>query len=112
MHDLTGKWLGSERDVFAAVAGLGIPTVETVLLYHVVPGATITAAQAVKADGAKLTTAQGGVITVNVRKHPLQIRLWDLDPTDLNPTVVQVNLNKGNRQIAHGISRVLRPLDL
>ena len=112
VHDLTGKWLGSERDVFAAVAGLGIPTVETVLLYHVVPGATITAAQAVKADGAKLTTAQGGVITVNVRKHPLQIRLWDLDPTDLNPTVVQVNLNKGNRQIAHGISRVLRPLDL
>ena len=39
---ISGKTLLRERDVFGAVAKLGIPTVEAVLLYHVVPGATIT----------------------------------------------------------------------
>ena len=40
--DIAGSRLSSEKAVFEAVAGLGIDTVETVLLYHVVPGATIT----------------------------------------------------------------------
>src|SRR6476619_1481339 len=39
--DLTGKNYTSEKAVFAAVASLGVPTVEKVLLYHVVPGKTI-----------------------------------------------------------------------
>jgi uncharacterized surface protein with fasciclin (FAS1) repeats len=42
VRSLTGRWLRSEKDVVAAVASLGIDTVEKVLLYHVVPGATIT----------------------------------------------------------------------
>src|SRR6185437_9212405 len=33
-HDLTGKWYPSEQAVFAAVASLGIDTIEAVLLYH------------------------------------------------------------------------------
>jgi len=37
-----GHKIKSESDAFDAVAGLGIDTVETVLLYHVIPGATIT----------------------------------------------------------------------
>jgi hypothetical protein len=78
-----------------------------------VPGATITKAQARKADGAALTTAQGGTITVRVpfRRAPLVV-LVDQDPDDRNPFVVRFNLNKGNPQIAHGVSRVLRPVDL
>ena len=40
------------------------------------------------------------------------VRLVDADPDDRNPLVVQPNINKGNKQIAHGINRVLRPLDL
>jgi uncharacterized surface protein with fasciclin (FAS1) repeats len=111
VRDLTGKSLRSERAVFAAVAGLGIDTVETVLLYHVVPGATITAKQALAANGAKLTTAQGGAIRVPFTHVPL-VLLRDLDPNDANPFVVQFDLNRGNRQIAHGISLVLRPADL
>ena len=113
--DLTGKHLRSEKKVFTAVAGLGIDTVETVLLYHVVPGATITKRAALKSDGAALTTAQGSTVTVNVlrRKHHHRVvKLIDQDRNDRNPQVVDFNLNLGNRQIAHGINRVLRPIDL
>jgi uncharacterized surface protein with fasciclin (FAS1) repeats len=114
VHSLTGTWLSSEKAVFSAVAGLGIDTVETVLLYHVVPGATVTAKQAVRLNGAKLTTAQGGTVKVKVTRWcgiPT-IHLIDKDPNARNATVVQVNINKGNKQIAHGISHVPRPLDL
>jgi uncharacterized surface protein with fasciclin (FAS1) repeats len=113
-EDLTGKHIQSERKVFAAVASLGLPTVETVLLYHVVPGATINSKAALKAKGVKLTTAQGGKVTVNVvhYKGKQQIRLLDKDRNSRNPRVIVADINKGNKQIAHGIDRVLRPLDL
>ena len=113
VKDLTGRWVVRESAVFAAVAGLGIDTVETVLLYHVVPGATIIKRQALRADGARLTTAQGGTITVRVpfRRYPLVV-LRDADRDDANPVVRRFDLNRGNVQIAHGITRVLRPVDL
>ena len=83
-----------------------------VLLYHVVPGATITYRQALKAKGARLTTAlEGSTVRVKVR-HRVFVELVDADRNDRNPFVVQPNLNKGNRQIAHGIDRVLRPVNL
>ena len=47
-----------------------------------------------------------------VDTHPPVIRLIDLDPNDRNPRVVKFDLNAGNMQIAHGINRVLRPLDI
>ena len=113
VHDLTGKTLASEKAVFAAVAGLGIPTVEAVLLYHVVPGATITAAMALKSNGAKVKTALGSTIRVAVYGGPV-ISLWDKDNNSRNPRVILslVDINKGNKQIAHGIDRVLRPIAL
>ena len=40
------------------------------------------------------------------------MQLVDADRNDRNPFVVQPNVNKGNRQIAHGIDRVLRPVNL
>lgn len=109
--DVTKKRFTNEKAVFEAVAGLGIPTVETVLLYHVVPGKTIDARTALRSDGARLTTAQGGKITVDVRRWH-RIHLVDADRDDRNPRVVQTDINKGNRQIAHGIDRVLRPVNL
>ncbi|MFN8077845.1 MAG: fasciclin domain-containing protein [Kineosporiaceae bacterium] len=113
VKDLTGKAPNTEKAVFAAVAGLGIDTVETVLLYHVVPGATIDSKTALGADGAALTTAQGGKITVDVRGNKSKvIVLVDADTDDLDPRVSVVDINKGNKQIAHGISRVLRPVNL
>ncbi len=110
VRDLTGKTPRREKAVFKTVKSLGVDTVEAVLLYHVVPGARITAAKALKADGAKLKTALGPRIKVNVEHG--SIRLIDKDRDDLNPEVVIVNINKRNKQIAHGINRVLRPVDL
>ena len=113
VKELTGKSIHTEAGVFAAVASLGIPTVEAVLLYHVVPGATIPSSVAVKADKAVLKTAQGGLIRVAVNAGP-KIVLVDRDPYITSPTVIlsQVDINKGNKQIAHGIDRVLLPLPL
>ncbi len=114
--DLTHRWYPSESQVFAAVAGLGIDTVEQVLLYHVVPGATITSRQALRSDGAVLQTAlPGATFKVDVLSRWLPIvRLIDADRNDVNPFLVpsKLDLNQGNQQIAHGISFVLRPADL
>ena len=113
--DLTGSWERTEAGVFADVASLGLDTVEAVLLYHVVPGATIDSATAVASDGAVLTTAQGGTFTVDVlSKRGAVVRLVDGDPTDRDPLLDRrrLDLNTGNVQIAHGIRFVLRPLDL
>lgn len=111
VKDLTGKKPRTEKQTFAAVASLGINTVETVLLYHVVPGTRITYRQALKADGVRLTMASGGVVRVDVRLGK-RVKLLDADRNDANPRIVQRNINKGNKQIAHGINRVLRPVNL
>jgi Fasciclin domain len=113
VFQLTGDRPGTESATFDAVAGLGVKTVEQVLLYHVVPGSTITYAQAKKADGAKLTTASADR-KFQVVVNGSTVRLRDRDNDAPNPRVVQQlsDLNKGNKQIAHGISRVLRPIDL
>ena len=113
--ELTGTRFKTEKKVFNALAGLGIDTIETVLLYHVVPGATIDSKRALGANGVALTTAQGGSLAVDVIFPKLRIvQLQDQDPdaTDpfLNPRALDIN--KGNKQIAHGIVLVLRPIDL
>ncbi|WP_197025995.1 fasciclin domain-containing protein [Nocardioides sp. URHA0020] len=111
---VTGKKPASESATFKKVAGLvDVDTLEAILLYHVVPGARINAAQASKADGAKLKTAAGLNLRVNVKRSGA-IKLLDKDKDAWNATVIpsKVNINKGNTQIAHGISRVLRPADL
>jgi uncharacterized surface protein with fasciclin (FAS1) repeats len=114
--DFGGQKVTKERAAFTAVAGLGTDTVETVLLYHVIAGAKINAKSALKADGAKLTTAQGGTIKVKVkgRGTHVSISLKDRDPDSRDPRVIlsAVDINSGNKQIAHGIDRVLRPVDL
>ncbi len=112
VKDLTGNKLNSEKKVFAAVAGLGIDTVESVLLYHVVPGKKLNAKRVVRRDGKAVATAlDGASVTVKVKGNG-SVKLKDLDPDAGNAKVVGLNINKGNRQIAHAINRVLRPLDL
>ena len=114
VHDLTGKRPRSERATFNRLTkAAGVDTIEQVLLYHVVPGATITYAMAKASDGAALKTALGPVVRVDVRRHG-RIALLDRDFNDANPLIKRSarNINQGNRQIAHGINRVLRPGDL
>jgi uncharacterized surface protein with fasciclin (FAS1) repeats len=112
VRDLTGTAPDTERAVFAAAATLGVDTIEQVLLFHVVPGQTLTSGKVLKADNVELVTAEGGDIRVNVRRAGIFLR--DDDPDDQNPRVIPslLDINRGNRQIAHGISEVLRPVNL
>lgn len=114
--DLTGKTIKSEKKVFdTLVEAAGVDTIETVLLYHVIPGKTLTSPKVLKANGAKLKTAQGGTIKVKVKTgHSVSVTLKDADKNATDPQAVldQLDLNKGNKQVAHGIDRVLRPIDL
>ena len=107
---LTGTAPASEQAAFTAVAGLGIDTVETVLLYHVVPGTAILSEAALKANGATLTTALTGK-TIAVSVKGTTITLGDYDKLANDPTVVleKVDINKGNKQVAHAINQVLLP---
>jgi uncharacterized surface protein with fasciclin (FAS1) repeats len=107
---LSGQPVKTEAAAFKAVAGLGIDTVEQVLLYHVVPGATILSQDALKANGAKLKTAEGKNVGVRVTSKPAII-LIDRAPKLANPRVIldKVDINKGNKQVAHGINGVLLP---
>jgi len=108
---LTGKKIKTEAAAFKAVAVLGVDTVEQVLLYHVVPGGPILSGDALKANGAKLKSADmNKTIKVKVTKKP-NIILIDKAKKIANPRVNldQVDINKGNKQVAHGINGVLLP---
>lgn len=107
---LTGKKAKTEAAALKTVASLGIPKVEQILLYHVVPGDAILSGDALKANGASLQTAAAGkVIKVGVKGT--KITLTDYNKKLENPVVLlsQVDINKGNKQVAHGIDAVLMP---
>ena len=111
---LTHKKVTSEAAAFKAVASLGIPTVEKVLEYHVIPGQTILSSDALKANGAMLATAlPGASIGVRVNDMKPSITLVDKATKLPNPQVIltQVDINKGNKQVAHGINAVLLPMN-
>jgi uncharacterized surface protein with fasciclin (FAS1) repeats len=113
--DLTGKRPGTEKKTVKKLLKIAdVNTIETVLLYHVVPGATLASPKVIKAAKArtKLTTAQGGTVKVVNRKG--NITLVDKDPDLADPTVILngIDINRGNKQIAHAVDRVLLPVDL
>ncbi len=90
------------------VDALGLANIEQILLYHVAPGVKINAKTAADSDGAKLDMANMQTVGVNVTKEGifLKDKNKDLD----NPNVVVTDINKGNKQIAHAINRVLLPV--
>jgi len=113
--DLTGKRPGTEKKTVNALLKIAdVNTIETVLLYHVVPGATLASPKVIAAakKGTKLKTAQGRKVKVLNRKG--NITLIDKDPDFANPTVILngIDINRGNKQIGHAIDRVLLPLNL
>ena len=78
-----------------------------VLLYHVVPGAKINAKAAAQSDDVKLDMANGQTVKVNVTKDGILLK--DKAREIANPKVIVTDINKGNKQIAHAINRVLLP---
>lgn len=116
VQDLTGQRPDSEAAVFAAVAGLGVDMVKTVLTYHVVP-ASISygdARRAVASGSATLPTLHGATVSAeSAGRWWRLIRLVDQDPDLRDPIVVLPNVQGrlANGYI-HGIDRVLIPVDL
>ncbi|WP_457205297.1 fasciclin domain-containing protein [Nocardioides sp. P5_C9_2] len=113
--DLTGTAPKNEKDTVAAiVATYDIDTIESVLLYHVVAGATLTSTKVVAAakKKQKITMANGATIRVKLMKGKVVLVDKDKNDRDARAIPMLLDLNKGNRQVAHGIDRVLRPLDL
>ncbi len=117
VKDLTGQTPKREQAVFKRVAAAAgdIDTLETVLLYHVVAGKTLTSPKVVAAaeQGASVETAAGASFGVRADGNG-RIRLADADRDDKDPRAIPrlLDVNRGNKQVAHGINRVLRPLDL
>jgi uncharacterized surface protein with fasciclin (FAS1) repeats len=111
---VAGSRPSSEQQTYDVLSTVGVDTIESVLLYHVVPGAPITYRQAKMADGAELTTANGATLRVDYRPRSGKVLLVDQDTNARNAFVYRAlkNINEGNRQIAHGVSQVLRPIDL
>lgn len=106
---LTGKTFKSEARIANAVMSLGAKTVEKVILYHVVIGDPILSPAALQANGANLNAASGE--TIGVRVSGTNIRLVDKSKKHTNALVIlgAVDINKGNKQVAHGISQVMLP---
>jgi hypothetical protein len=114
VYELTGRWYWSEQRVFEQVAALGLDTVENVLRYHIVP-AKISYRDALRADGAVLgTLLPDADITVDVRGSFFKrVVLQDLDTDDRDARVIRPNVGgEAANGFAHGINRVLRPVDL
>lgn len=115
VEDLTGTAPKSEKaTVDAILATYDVDTIEEVLLYHVVAGKTLNSTKVVAAakKKQKITMANGATIRVKLMKG--KVVLVDKDKNDRDARAIPklLDLNKGNRQIGHGIDRVLRPLNL
>ncbi len=115
VREISGQWIRSEADVFAAVVGLGVETVGNVLAYHVVP-ARISYRDALASDGASVPTLlPGATIEVDVKRFFFfkYVQLVDADTNDRDPIVIRPNIGgEASNGFAHGIDRVLRPIDL
>jgi len=113
VFDLTGTRPATERATFRVVASLGVDTIEQILLYHVIVGPAIDSSAALGANGVKLQTAAGTgpKNRIEVRVYPRVPAIWlrDTNTKLKNPKVLlsKVDINAGNKQIAHGINRVL-----
>lgn len=108
----TAKALGVEARtekglVNKLVDAFGVGGIEEILLYHVVPGIKINAKAAAESDGAILTMANEQTVKVNVTRDGIFLK--DKNTDVANPKVIVTDINKGNRQIAHAINRVLLP---
>jgi uncharacterized surface protein with fasciclin (FAS1) repeats len=109
-------WFASEAEVLAKLVEIeaGAPgTLQTVILYHAVQGQIDSRTALSVPKGTTLTTLQGGTIKVTPLPWFGTAFLGDQDRNDLDPWLVRSQLDiKASNGIAHGISLVLRPVNL
>jgi uncharacterized surface protein with fasciclin (FAS1) repeats len=123
-YELTGRWYWTEgRVINAIVTAVGaafgtentIGTIENVLLYHV-HTARKTYSQVKALSGSDLSTALNAPIGVKYVSWLNRVVLRDADTTDRNPWItskrnIEARATKDG-SIIHGISLVLRPVEL
>jgi uncharacterized surface protein with fasciclin (FAS1) repeats len=114
---LTGKWYGTEArvtdELIKALGPTAIDTIENVVLYHIYAGGRVDFATAKTLSGQSIPSALGPTIKIKYYGWLNLLVLGDKDPNAVNPFVVNSkrNIDAGN-SIIHGISFVLRPMDL
>lgn len=117
---LTKKWYTTEAGVLGAIAGAitnGLKadledTLEAVLLYHVIGGRK-TFSDLKSMSGTSVQTVGGGSIGLRYYRWINTLVLRDADPDAANPWVVNSKRNiAAGKSIVHGISLVLRPINL
>ena len=107
-------WFANEATVAQGLlAKYDLATLELVVGYHVTGGVIDSKTALSVPRNTALDTVAGGQVKV----QPLRVLgtaiLVDNDPNDLNPTLVRSKLDiRAANGIAHGISLVLRPVDL
>ena len=119
VDDMLGVWVEDESRLARVALALlnrsgqvGVSAAEQLLLYHVIPGKTLTADALKRTPGAWLRTGALGNRSIRVWLDHGVVRLRDADEELRDPAVRLPDLNVGNRQVAHGIDRVLIPVDL
>lgn len=109
-------WFRDEATILGKIVELETSapgTLQTVILYHAVSGQIDSATALSVPRGTELTTLQGGTIKVYPVRWLKTAALADQDRNDANPFLVKSKLDiEASNGIAHGISLVLRPIDL
>jgi uncharacterized surface protein with fasciclin (FAS1) repeats len=109
-------WFADEATILDKVVQLEASapgTLQTVILYHAVSGQIDSRTALSVPFGTQLTTLQGGTIKVYPLRFFGTAVLVDQDRNDLDPWLVRSKLDiRASNGIAHGISLVLRPVDL
>jgi uncharacterized surface protein with fasciclin (FAS1) repeats len=103
-----GVVLSTEARVYAFIARLHIDTLERVLKYHLVPYEVIGAMDLLSSNGLSLPTEEGSPIRISIATT---VKLVDAS-TQRRESLIRlsfIDINKGNRQVAHSISGVLLP---
>ena len=116
--DLYGPrfWFASEATILNKLVQLETSapgTLQTVILYHAVSGQIDSETALSVPRGTELTTLQGGTIKVFPFRWFGTAVLGDQDRNDLDPILIPGKLDiQASNGIAHGISLVLRPVNL
>lgn len=107
-------WFANEATVAQGLlAEYDLATLELVVGYHVTVGEIDSAAALSVPRNTALDMVAGGQVRVQPVRWLGTAVLADNDPNDLNPTLVRSKLDiRASNGIAHGISLVLRPVDL
>lgn len=107
-------WFANEATVANGLLGaFDLATLELVVAYHVTGGVIDSATALSVPRNTPLTMVAGGEVKVQPVRWLGTAILVDNDPNDLNPTLVKSKLDiRASNGIAHGISLVLRPVNL